>query len=113
VVTGTLALKVEKNQGLPFPVNEKSEFRRSEKEAVAFLTFDPQERREGMAAFQVYDADNRQVMGGKPSKLTLRPRQYGATMWPFPLHDLTPGIYRIDLVMDGQPIWRMFFRVLD
>ena len=113
VLTGTLALKVEKNQGIPMPLNEKSEFRRSEKEAVAFLTFDPQERREGMAAFEVYDSDSRKVMAGKPSKLTLRPRQYGVTMWPFPLLELTPGIYRIDLVMNGEPIWRMFFRVVD
>jgi S1-C subfamily serine protease len=113
VLTGTIALGIEKRNGVPMPVNEKSDFSRSEREAVAFLTFDPQEKRQGMASFQIYDTDNRKIMEGKPSRMVLRPRQYAVSTWQFPLEPLAPGFYRIDLVLDAHPVWRSFFRILD
>jgi hypothetical protein len=113
VLTGTIARAVERQNDVPIAVDEKSEFRRSEKEAVAFLTFDPQEKRGGMAAFRIYDEDNRVVMEGKPSKFSLRPRKYQVTTWRFPVANLKPGAYRIDFVIDTDPIWRSTFRVTE
>src|SRR5207247_503414 len=54
VLTGTIARRVEKRNEVPMPVDEKREFARREGEAVAFLTFDPQEKREGMAVFKIF-----------------------------------------------------------
>ena len=36
-----------------------------------------------------------------------------ATTWEVPVGSLTAGIYRIDLEMDSQVVWREFFRVTD
>lgn len=113
VLTGTIARAVEKKNDIPMPVDEKSEFRRSEKQAVAFLTWDPQEKRDGMAAFRVYDEDNKVVVEGKPMKLGLRPRKYLVTTWPFPLAPFQAGSYRIDFLIDSEPVWRSFFRIVE
>jgi S1-C subfamily serine protease len=113
VFTGTIARGVEKRNNVPFPMDEKTEFRSSEGDAVAFLTFDPQEKRQGMGVFRIYDIDNRLAVEGKPVKITLRPRQYSVTMWTFPLARLRPGTYRIDLDLDADPIWRSYFRVVE
>jgi S1-C subfamily serine protease len=113
VITGNFALKVETNSGVPMPIGEKSEFSRKEKEAVAFLTFEPHEKREGMTAFHVFDSDNRRIMQGRPAKMTLRPGRYSVTSWSFAIADLAPGVYRVDLVMADAPIWRSFFRIID
>ena len=113
VLTGTIARKVETQNNVPLAMDEMSEFRSGEPQAVAFLTFDPQEKRDGMAAFKIYDEDNRVVMEGKPSKFSLRPRRYQVTTWPFPIAKLKPGQYRIDFVIDADPVWRSSFRVVD
>lgn len=113
VLTGTIARAVEKQNGIPVAVDEKSEFRRSERQAVAFLTWDPQERRSGMAGFRIHDEDNTVVMEGRPQKLSLEPRRYLVTTWPFPLATLKPGTYRIDFLIDADPVWRSSFRVIE
>jgi hypothetical protein len=113
VLTGTIARSVDRQNGVPVAVDEKSEFRRAERDAVAFLTFDPQEKRDGLAGFKIYDEDNAVVLEGKPSKFSLRPRKYLVTTWPFPLAGFKPGYYRIDFVIGEDPIWRSWFRVVD
>jgi hypothetical protein len=113
VFTGTIAKGVEKRNNVPVPVGEKTEFGRNEGEAVAFLTFDPQEKREGSGVFNIYDIDNRLVLHGPPQKLALRPRVYSVITWNFPLGRLQPGIHRIDLDIDKDPVWRTYFRVVD
>jgi hypothetical protein len=113
VFTGTIARGVEKRNNVPYPMDEKTEFRSGEGDAVAFLTFDPQEKRQGMGVFRIYDIDNQLAIEGKPVKITLRPREYSVTMWSFPLGRLRPGTYRIDLDLDADPIWRSYFRVVE
>jgi hypothetical protein len=113
VLTGTIARGVEKRNNIPMPLGEKSEFRRTEGEAFAFLTFDPQEKRDGAAVFRIYDIDNRLVLRGPPQKLALRPRVYSVVTWNFPLARLAAGTYRIDLDIDEQPAWRTYFRVVE
>lgn len=113
VLTGNIARGVETRNNVPVPIDEKTEFKSSEGEAVAFLTFDPQEKRQGMGVFRIYDIDNRLAMEGKPVKITLRPRVYSVTTWKFPLARLRPGTYRIDLNIDADPVWRSYFRVVE
>jgi S1-C subfamily serine protease len=113
VFTGTIARGVETRNNVPVPVDEKTEFKSGEGDAVAFLTFDPQEKRQGMGVFRIYDIDNHLVMDGKPVKITLRPRVYSVTTWKFPLARLRPGTYRIDLDIDADPVWRSYFRVVE
>ncbi len=52
-------------------------------------------------------------MEGKPVKITLRPREYSVTTWSFPLARLRPGTYRVDLVLNADPIWRSYFSVVE
>lgn len=113
VLTGTIARAVEKQSGIPIAVDQKSEFSRSEAQAVAFLTWNPKEKREGLAAFRIHDEDNKVVMEGRPEKLSLRPNRYLVTTWPFPLATLKPGVYRIDFVIGADPVWRSSFRIVE
>jgi hypothetical protein len=113
VYTGTIARGVETRNSVPVPIDERTEFKSGEGDAVAFLTFDPQEKRQGMGAFRIYDIDNRPVMEGKPVKVNLRARVYSVTTWKFPLARLRPGTYRIDFDIDADPVWRSYFRVVD
>jgi len=113
VFTGTIARGIEKRNNIPMPLGEKSEFRRNEGEAWAFLTFDPQEKRDGMGIFRIYDIDNALVLHGPPQKLALRPRVYSVMTWNFPLARLAVGTYRIDLDIDENPAWRTYFRVVE
>jgi hypothetical protein len=113
VLTGNIAHKVEMRHNIPFAVGEGFEFSRRDQDAVAYLTFDPQEKREGMSVYRIYDLDNRLMIQGRPVKLVLRPRVYSVNTWPFPLGPLPSGVYRIDLVMDADPVWRSYFRVVD
>jgi hypothetical protein len=73
----------------------------------------PQQKRDGMGRFRIYDLDYKPVMEGRPGKMSLRPREYFVTTWPFPLQTLTPGTYRIDLLIDADPVWRTYFRIVD
>jgi S1-C subfamily serine protease len=113
VLTGLIARAVEMRNGLPYPVEQGPEISRRQGEAIAYLTWDPQEKRDGMAVFRIHDLDNKVLMEGKPVKVSLRPRQYTVSQWRFPLAPLKPGLYRIDLCIDQVPYWRDYIRVVD
>jgi hypothetical protein len=113
VFTGTIARGVEKRNGVPMPVGEKTEFRRNEGEAVVFLTFDSREKRQATGVFAIYDIDNRMILRGPPQKLSLRPGVYSVVTWNFPLDRLQAGTHRIDLNIGADPAWRTYFTVVE
>jgi hypothetical protein len=113
VTSGVFAARIEKSGGVPMPLDQKVVFSRREGKASAFVQWMPQEKRDGQAAFEVYDADYRRVGVGQPIKLKLRLRQYTFTSWTFEIDRLPPSTYRVDLLLDSEPVWRGYFRVTD
>jgi hypothetical protein len=61
----------------------------------------------------VYDIDNRKIGETQPSKITLEPNRVVYTSAVLPLSHLTPGIYRVDLLLGTEPAWRAFFRITE
>ena len=67
----------------------------------------------GTAAMAVYDADNRALGQSKPLKVSLHSGSLSASTWEIPLSSLSPGIYRVDVSLGDEIVWRKFFRMTD
>ncbi len=64
----------------------------------------------GLVSAKVYDGQNRARFALEPKKITLlsEPSRMGFPMVPA---QLGPGLYRVDLLWNGQPVWRAFITV--
>ncbi len=114
-VHGILGGRVERQgrTGVPVVVDQRFRFSRREKSLVVFVTWTPARKEEASMAFDLFDPDNRRVNGTEPTKSRLRTDESFVQYWTVPLSTLTPGIYRIDLRLGPDPVWRTFFRVTE
>jgi hypothetical protein len=64
-----------------------------------------------MTYMTLYDADNHAVVQSKPLKLTLNPSALTTTNWQLNVAALQPGVYRVDVSLQDELVWRGFFRV--
>jgi hypothetical protein len=66
----------------------------------------------GLLSAKVYDEHNRVRITAEPKKTSLEstPTRSGFSFAP---SALTAGMYRIELMWDGRPVWRTFIRVVD
>jgi hypothetical protein len=65
----------------------------------------------GTLSVQVYDPQNRVRVISKPKKINIPsglPLRYAVG---FPPRDLLPGAYRVDLLLDGQAVWRTYITI--
>jgi hypothetical protein len=53
------------------------------------------------------------IITSKPQEVSLAPGKYAATTWDFPLAPLSPGIYRVDLLINDKTSWREFIRITE
>ncbi|MGE0453977.1 MAG: hypothetical protein AB7O37_11360 [Vicinamibacteria bacterium] len=111
VISGVFAARVERGGSVPMPVDQRASFSRRERAVSVFVQWNPQQKREVMSGFEVYDADNHLVVTGEPTKLKLKPRELFFSTWTFGIEHLSPGTYRVELVLDSEPIWRGYLRV--
>jgi S1-C subfamily serine protease len=114
VLSGVLARSVNKKTEPPQPIDEKIEFSRSNPQGVLFLTWLPREKRKGYPSLRLYDLDNKLVgeMLNK-KKITVVPNKLSYSLWELNLAPLSPGIYRIDVLLDGDFVYRTFFRMVE
>jgi hypothetical protein len=66
----------------------------------------------GLLSGSVWDEQNRLRVKVEPKKtsLSLSPLRTGFGFVPAALE---PGIYRVDVIWDGQPVWRTFIRITE
>lgn len=107
---GTLCKDLSKNGDVPFPVQEKFDFARAET-ATVYIQWSPIKKDKALATVQVYDIDNKPLTTGKPTKVSIGANEYSITTWKVPLAEFSPGIYRLDVLLDGQTTWRSYLRV--
>ncbi len=101
-----------KNQGPGSqPIDQRYEFTRAERTMVVFVTWQPQERLRGLLTLQIYDDENRVVGQSKAKKVNLRAGNTVLTDFTMSVPS-EPGVYRADVLIDGRPAWREFFRVV-
>jgi hypothetical protein len=114
-VNGILGTGVER-QGqarIPVATDQRFRFSRAEKSCVIFVTWIPGQKQDSTVAFELFDEDNRHLGGTKPAKAKLRPGESFVQYWTIPLSTLAPGIYRVDVMLGSDPVWRTLFRVTD
>jgi hypothetical protein len=53
------------------------------------------------------------ISTSKPQEISLAPGKYASTNWDLPVGLMSPGIYRIDLLINDKTSWREFIRVTE
>jgi len=113
VISGVFAGRIERGGVVPVPVDQKFVFSRRERQASVFVQWDPKERKDVLTWFEVYDADYKKIGQGEPTKLKMRAGQLFFSSWTFNIGGLPPATYRVDMILDGAPVWRGFVRVTE
>lgn len=114
VLSGTLARAVNKKADPPTILDEKIEFSRANAQGVVFITWLPKEKRKGYPSLRLYDLDNNLISETlNKKKITVNPNKLSYSLWDLNLATLPAGIYRLDVLLDGDFVWRTFFRMTD
>ena len=114
VLSGVMARTVNRKTDPPQPVDEKSEFSRTDNQGILFLTWLPTEKRKGRPALRLYDLDNRLLSETlNKKKITVTPQRLSYSMWELNFANLPAGIYRFDVSLENDIVWRTFFRMVD
>lgn len=114
VLSGTLSRDLNRKVEPPQAIQERSEFSRQDARAMLLITWLPRQKRKGRPSLRLYDLDNRMLsenVGKK--KISVNPQKLSYTVWEMQMADLKPGVYRIDVLLDQDTVWRTFFRIVD
>lgn len=93
------------------PLRPGSRFSRTDNNFGVVITWGPRENTKAGVQLLFYNWDNRPVLHTAPAKISLHPHETMYSAWKIPLASFQPGIYRLDLLLGGEPQWRAFFRV--
>lgn len=114
VLNGTLARSINRKTDPPQIIDERVEFSRSAAQGVLFLTWLPREKRKGRPSLRLYDLDNRLITEEQnKKKITVSPNKLSYSAWDLNFTALPAGIYRVDVLLDTDIVWRTFFRMVD
>jgi hypothetical protein len=91
----------------------KVAFRKGDTSANAIIHFNAPENVKSRSVIKLYDVDNRSVGTGKVEKLNLSRGESLERSWQLPLSTLTPGIYRVDILIGDSVAWRQYFKLTD
>lgn len=113
-LSGVLARAINKKTDPPQPVEQKSEFSHADNKGVLLVTWLPEEKRKGRPALRLYDLDNRLLSEiENKKKITVNPNKLSYSAWDLTFGDLPVGIYRLDVSLGEDVVWRTFFRMVD
>lgn len=112
VATGVLSEDFRNSHGqVIVPVQPETTLPREQAHFAVVITWGPAEKVRSVTQLRIYDLQNHALLQTTPSKIKLEPRVTTYSAWKIPIGSLQPGIYRIDLLLGGQPQWRTFFRL--
>jgi hypothetical protein len=112
-VQGILGTGIGKQGPVPVATGQRFRFSRSDGTCVVFVTWTPGRKEDTTAVFQLFDEDNHRLGASNAARLKMRTSQSLVQYWKFDLATFKPGIYRVDVVLGTEPVWRTFFRVTD
>jgi len=116
LVYGQLARSIETKGGLPFPIDGGDVFSRKDAKLYVYLLWEGHEKVKGSLTMRIFDLDNRILNNGAtgpPTKLSLNRGDKKISSWETLISSLSPGIYRVDVWLNSEPVWRTFFRVTE
>ncbi len=97
-----------------FAENDLSEFSRRDETVVVFAQLEEiVKAKNAVIRAEVYDAQNRRRVNVPAAKVKWAgkiPVRWSASFSPA---QLVPGVHRVDLLLDGQVVWRTFFEIRD
>ena len=114
VLSGTLSRNLNRKIDPPQAIDARTDFSRRDTRAIVLITWLPKQKRKGIPALKLYDLDNRllnQSTGKK--KISVNPQKLSYTSWELSLAELAPGTYRLDVLLDADPVWRTYFRIIE
>lgn len=97
----------------PFVTDYRQVFSHHDTHASVFVNWTPSQKQKTTCELRLYNLDNVLMTESKPRQLSLAPGKYMSTIWNVPVASMAPGIYRVDLVLGTQTVWRDFFRVTE
>ena len=114
VLSGTLSRNLNRKTDPPQTIEERSEFSRQDARAMVLVTWLPREKRKGIPSLRLFDLDNR-LLSESPGKkkISVSPQKLSYSGWEVPLGNLPAGIYRLDVTLNTDTVWRTFFRIVD
>lgn len=112
-VSGVLGTGIAEDRGVPFAVGQKFRFSRTEARLVVFVTWAGRQKQEATAEIVLFDESNLALFKSPSNQLKLRPGRTLVQWWPVELARLQAGVYRVDAVLNGDPLWRTFFALTD
>ncbi len=103
----------KKRAAVPGERQLKVVFRRGDTSANAIIHFNAPENLKSTSLIKLYDVDNHSVGTGKVEKLNLSRGESLERSCQLPLSSLTPGIYRVDILIGDSVAWRQYFKLTD
>ena len=115
VAQGSLALSIDKRRNVtPMPLNQKYQFSHKDQHMAVFVMWNAKQKQKTVSLLRIYNLNNQLLMESKPSKLSLNPSSLvSSTDWQIEIDRMPPAIYRLDVLVADQPVWRTFFSVTD
>ncbi|MGH9425011.1 MAG: hypothetical protein ACRD2L_01700, partial [Terriglobia bacterium] len=114
VLSGVLARTVNQKTNPPQPIDEKSEFSRADSQGMLLVSWLPTEKRKGRPSLRLFDLDNKLLNETQnKKKITVTPQKLSYSAWEFNFANLPAGIYRLDVALEGEIVWRTFFRMVE
>jgi hypothetical protein len=114
IIFGTMAREVHREKdGLVDAVQEKYEFSRSNGHAAVLLSLDPTRKQKVATTISIFDLDNKAVNQSAPDVSATPGGKLVFLSKALDIGKLEAGVYRLDVVMNGNPVWRTFFRITD
>jgi len=112
-VSGVLGTGVDTRGPVPIAVGQGFRFSRRDGACFVFVTWNPAGKQDNTARFELYDDDNRRLGASDPRRVKLRSGQPFVQYWQMDVSRSRPGVYRVDVVLGTDPVWRTFFRVTE
>jgi hypothetical protein len=114
ILFGTMARELRREKdGLVDAVQEKYEFSRSDGHAAVLLSLDPTRKQKVATTISIFDLDNKAVSQSAPDVSATPGGKLVFLSKALDIGKLEAGVYRLDVVMNGNPVWRTFFRITD
>lgn len=110
---GTTNFIPKYDRGIP-NLTTVAEFSRSEPELIVYTVWERKDKKaDPLLSYRIFDLLNRERVTSPPKKIAWLPNVPVLSTVKFAPGALTPGIYRADVLLGDQTVFRTYFRVLD
>lgn len=114
VVFGSLTTSITQGaKGIAFPDDMADHFSHANSQLFVFISWSTKIKFKGVASAAIYDADNHLVTTLARAKLDIRNTVAVTNSWQLELALIPAGIYRADVSLGNELVWRRFFRITE